>query len=206
MNKKVLLSLMIFLSSGISAFCQNTNSTDFNKTDGLFVHLNIPTLVFSPITTYDCNILQSYGLGVEYKFKGKFGISFDFTRELQDFKYITEDKRITFGSFIYNPSFKYYVDSNSKFFVNFGAKILSCNDKITENNNVNEGKYVQSAITTGVGYKMYLFANKRFGGEFFLGTKIFMWGNRGNNYMRETMLDDNLYFKASIFYRFKIKK
>lgn len=200
--KIISLTILIILASGFSAFCQNTNSTEPNKTDGIFIHLNIPTIVFSPIATYDCNILQSYGLGLEYKFKGKFGLSFDFVRELQDFEYNTSYKRTIFSSFIYNPSLKYYVDSNSKFFVNLGAAIASCNDEITENNIVNEEKYMQNAITTGVGYKVYLSANKRFGGEIFLGTKILIWEKGRNNYLRKTILDDAFNFKASIFYRF----
>lgn len=203
MNKKIiLLSTLMFLLSGRIAFCQNSELTLPQENGGLYIHIDIPTLVGSPITTYDNNILQRYGLGIEYKLKNKLGLFFNFTRELNDFKYHTSDKRITYSSFIYSPSLKYYVDSNSKFFINLGYVINSCNDKIVENNIINEEKYIQNAITTGIGYKAYFTEKKRLGMEFFIRTKVFMWESERNNYMRKTMLDDVLHFNVSIFYRF----
>lgn len=95
------------------------------------------------------------------------------------------------------------MDSNSKVYVDLGAVVNSCNDKIMENNVINEEKYVQNSISTGIGYKVYFFKNKSFGMDFFIGTKIFIWEKgRNDNYLRGTFLDDPFYFNGSVFYRF----
>ena len=202
MKKIILLLSLIFSLSVLQVFCQNTELTVPQEKSSFFIHLDIPTIAGSPITTYDNNILQSYGLGIEYKFRNRFGLFFNFTRELNDFKYHNYDKRTTYNSFIYSPSLRYYVDSNNKFFINLGCVINSCNDKIIENNIINEEKYVQNAITTGIGYKAYFTEKKRLGMEFFISTKVFMWESERENYTRNTMLDDVLNFNISFFYRF----
>lgn len=200
MEKRIILLFLIFSSSLHYSYSQNTEYTDYHRTDDFFIHVNIPTLFFSPI--HDNNILQSYGFGAEYKLKNKLSLSFNFTREINDSRNHVSDTRNTYSSFIYHPSLRYYIDSNFKFFVNLGVIINSCNDKVIENDVINEEKYMQNAITTGIGYKAYFSSKKRLGIEFLVDTKTFMWESKRNNYWRKTMIDNVLYFNISIFYRF----
>ena len=155
------LSILFFLSIlSLSQIAFSQNAINYEKSD-LFIHVNIPSLAYHPNNAYDCNIIQSYGLGIEYKFKNRLALSFNFTRNIQDFDYNVLNKNITYNSFVYKPSLRYYLDSNSKVYVDLGAVVNSCNDKIMENNVINEEKFVQNAITTGIGYKVYFLKNKR---------------------------------------------
>ena len=197
------LSILFFLSIlSLSQIAFSQNAINYEKSD-LFIHVNIPSLAYHPNNAYDCNIIQSYGLGIEYKFKNRLALSFNFTRNIQDFDYNVLNKNITYNSFVYKPSLRYYLDSNSKVYVDLGAVVNSCNDKIMENNVINEEKFVQNAITTGIGYKVYFLKNKRLGMDFFISTKIFIWENgRDDNYFRGTFIYDPFYFNGSVFYRF----
>lgn len=193
--------LFVFFTTLIMEHVHSQNNEKVNS-NNLFIHVNVPTVAYSSSEVYDCNILQSYGFGLEYVFKNRISLSFNFTNNIYNCEYLHIDKEICYNSLNYKPSIRYYLDTKSKLFLNIGATINSCKDRIREDGYTTMSEdYMQNAVTFGLGYKIYLIAQKRIGMEFSVNTNVFTWENIYVDW-RNSSFYDNFNIGWSVFYRF----
>ena len=148
----------------------------------------------------ESSILQGYGIGIEFVMIGKVAVGLDVYRENIDVRYIQTQSFRTCKGLGFTPSFILYLNSGKKLYMGVGTKIRYVQESLGNIDEVKSQKYWQSSIRLGLGYKVYLFKNKRFGFDVFAGSNLILMGN--SEPWTTALSKRGMFFDGSLFYKF----
>lgn len=190
---------MILLALCVSVFGQSAGQTERKDSSRLFLHVEIPSMGVISDNSLGSKQFQlfQYGAGVEYKFKGRFGIGLDADRRKNGFSIAGQDWQRK--GFSVRPSLRYYIDADAKLFASIGSRISRFQETNMATSLKNES-YWQNTLFVGLGYKMYFTQSKRFGAQAFVGSDFLLWENAANSI--DAFSDKGLFFNATLFYSF----
>ena len=200
-----LIAILLSLLTSI-ATCQQPGFLQKEKDNTTwYIFADVPNLSYSPDKSYmECNIIQGFGGGFEYLFKGRAAIGFDLYRDnlYVNFKQhqlsqIRKGWRLT-------PTIKLYLDSYKKLSFNIGTQILLCQETLNSEGEENSQKHWQNTIRLGAGYKMYLFKKKNLGTEVFIGSNLLIWGN--SEPWTTALSTRGLIIEGTVFYKLNKNK
>lgn len=198
--KKLTLALLLALNM-TCAFCQKTDTIRQKSNNTWYVMADIPSLAISGDRSYmKCNFLQGYGFGFEYVINGKVAVGLDLYRERPDVRFVETQAFQTCSGLQFKPSFKVYLDSYKKLYAGLGMGFRFCQESQGSDDELNSQRYWQSSLRLGFGYKVYVFKNRRFGLDSFVGSNLLLWGN--SEPWTTALARRGIFFEFSLFYKF----
>ena len=193
---RIILIFLVFL------FVLKTNGqVPCAKGNTLFVMLKQPSLAFNTEPDIDVNVLQKIGFGMEFLYCGKMGLGVNVSRHNSDILFLDTQSFKKRKGYSFCPSFKLYLDSYSKLYVNLGTNIGFYSESQGNEAATNNQEYWQTAVVFGAGYKMYLFKRRRLGVDLFVGSNLVLWGN--SETWTDALLNRGMVTQMSFFYKFQ---
>ena len=192
---------IVLMTSMSLALGQTSDTTRQTGNNTWFVRADIPSMVISGDQSYmQCNFLQGYGFGFECVINGKIAVGFDIYREISNVRFVETQLFQTCSGLKFKPSLKLYLDTYKKLYACAGMGFRFCKESLGSGDELMSQSYWQYSLRLGLGYKVYLFRNRRFGLDAFAGSNLLLWGN--SEPWTTALSNRGLFFELSLFYKF----